>query len=234
MLFTPADLSAVSLAGRTVIVVDVLRATTTIATALAAGAPAVYPVEGIDEARRLACELGEAVLGGERGGLPPEGFHRGNSPLEYQSGSDGRPIVLTTTNGTRAIARAKEGGAAAIAAGALVNAEAVTAWALSSGTDITVLCAGTHGRFSLDDAVAAGCIVDRARSMAEPGRLHLTDGAWGAFTLWQRFRENPREGLLLAAHGQRLERLGFAKDLTYCAAVDVLDRVPILHDSRLV
>lgn len=234
MLFTPADLGAVSLAGRTVIVVDVLRATTTVATALAAGAPAVYPVEGIEEARRLAAELGGAVLGGERGGLPPEGFQRGNSPLEYQNGSDGQPIVLTTTNGTRAIARAKEGSAGAIAAGALVNAKAVAAWAVGRGSDITVLCAGTHGRFSLDDVVAAGCIVDRASSEAAAGRLTLTDGALGALMLWQRFRENPREGLLLAAHGQRLKRLGFVDDLTYCASVDVLERVPVLQEASMV
>lgn len=233
VLYTPADLNEVSLSGRAVIVVDVLRATTTIITALAAGAPAVYPVEGIEEARQLAAELGGAALGGERGGLPPEGFQRGNSPLEYRASPDGKPIVLTTTNGTRAIARAKEGGAAAIAAGALVNAKAVASWALGIGSDITVLCAGTHGRFSLDDVIAAGCIVDRASSMAESG-LNLTDGALGALLLWQRFCENPREGLLSAVHGQRLERLGFEDDLTFCAAVDAFERVPVLQDARLV
>ena len=92
MLFTPADLGAVSLAGRTVIVVDVLRATTTVATALAAGAPAVYPVEGIEEARRLAAELGGAVLGGERGGLP--GYTCARS--DRGAWADGRVPLIST------------------------------------------------------------------------------------------------------------------------------------------
>lgn len=233
VLFTPADLAEASLTGRTAIVVDVLRATTTIVTALAAGTPSVYPVEGTEEARQLASELETAILGGERGGLPPEGFHRGNSPLEYQRGSDNQPVVLTTTNGTRAMARAQASGAAAIAAGALVNARAAAQWAVGAGRDITVLCAGTHGRFSLDDAITAGCIVERVLAEASIAVSH-TDGATAALTLWERYRNNPLEGILAAIHGQRLEKLGFTNDLSYCTRVDILDRVPVLQEGRLV
>lgn len=233
VLFTPADLTEASIEGRTALIVDVLRATTTMITALAAGTPAIYPVEGIEEARELAAQLGGAILGGERGGLPPQGFQRGNSPLEYQGGSGDQPVVLTTTNGTRALARAQAAGAAAIAAGAFINARAVATWALSTDRDITVLCAGTHGRFSLDDTLAAGCIVQRLRDQVPTG-LTFTDSAIAALILWERYRDNPKEGLLGAVHGQQLESLGFSDDLAYCAGVDTLERVPVLQDGRLV
>lgn len=232
VLFTPADLASAQIEGRTVLVVDVLRATTTIATALAAGTPAVYAVESIEEARRLAARLGDAVLGGERGGVAPEGFDRGNSPLEYRDGSSGRPVILTTTNGTVALQRALEAGAGHVGAAALVNARAAAEWAMEQGADVAILCAGTHGRFSLDDAVTAGCIVRRARSRARE-QAPLGDGARAALELWRRYRENPLEALLASRHGRELERLGFHEDLRYCAAVDALTTVPVLRNGRL-
>lgn len=232
VLFTPGDLQEVAIEGRTVLVVDVLRATSTIATALAAGTPTVYPVESIEAARALAETLDGAILGGERGGVAPEGFQRGNSPLEYREGSDGRPVILTTTNGTKALQRSVEAGAAHIATAAMVNARAAAQWAVEQGGDVVVLCAGTHGQFSLDDAIAAGCIVRRARSRAQEP-VTLGDGAAAALALWQRYRENPLEGLLAAKHGRILEQLGFQDDLNYCANVDALTVVPVMQNGRI-
>lgn len=119
VLLTPGELGDASLAGRTAIVIDVLRATSTIATALGNGAAAVRAVAEVEEARTVAAGLSGAVLGGERGGLPPAGFDCGNSPLEYTPRQvEGREVVLCTTNGTYALTLAARAQAAAIATAA--------------------------------------------------------------------------------------------------------------------
>ena len=153
-----------ALAGRTVVVIDVLRATTTICHALAAGAAGVRPCVEIDEARAEAARLcaadvpGSAVLGGERCGLPIEGFDLGNSPTEYVPQSvGGRTVVFTTTNGTRALLRARR--AEVVLIGAFVNLSA-TVRELRGRLRSDLLCAGTNGVVTLEDALLAGAIVE--------------------------------------------------------------------------
>src|SRR6187549_3440800 len=150
--FTPEEATRVP----TGIVVDVLRATSTIVQALDAGYGAVYCCAEVEEAHALKEELGDAVLGGERGGDPLPGFDLGNSPLEYLS-PQAEEVVITTTNGTRAVV-----GAAAncdhVLVGSMLNLDAVAATARGRGEDVEVVCAGLRGSYSEDDAYCAGRI----------------------------------------------------------------------------
>lgn len=231
-VFVSRELVGRDLRGRSALVIDVLRATTTIITALGAGAAAVYPVADVEGAFRLAQQLGGAVLGGERGGLPLPGFHAGNSPAEYREALvKGRPVVLTTTNGTLAVHRALAAGAEALAVAALVNARAAAAWAVRQGRDLTVVCAGTEEKFTLEDAVAAGCIV--ARCLELDPQVQLTDAARAAFVLWESYRHDPHKACAESWHGRRLAGLGFADDLRRCAEVDASSVVPVWRGDRL-
>ena len=150
--FTPGEAARVS----TGIVVDVLRATSTIVQALDSGYRTVYCCAEVEEAKGLRDELGNAVLGGERGGEPLPGFDLGNSPLEYLS-PQAEEVVLTTTNGTRAVV-----GVAAncdlVLVGSMLNLDAVAAAARERGEDVEVVCAGLWGGPSEDDAYCAGRI----------------------------------------------------------------------------
>jgi 2-phosphosulfolactate phosphatase len=159
---TTEAVEATALAGAAVLVVDVLRASTTIIAALANGSLAVIPVADPSEARRCAAALGPAgaLLAGERRGEPIPGFDLGNSPLEMTAARvGGKTLILTTSNGTRALLAARP--AAAIAVAAMVNLSAAAAWAVATERDVTVLCAGERGRLSLEDHVCAGLLVDR-------------------------------------------------------------------------
>jgi 2-phosphosulfolactate phosphatase len=154
--------------GVTALVVDVLRASTTIITALANGAAAVVPVADPEEARRRA---GARVLvAGERGGEKVPGFDAGNSPVDFaQRPIDGRIIVFTTSNGTRALLAVR--GAAAIGIAALMNLSAAAQWAARRGGDVTVVCSGERGgRTSLEDSVCAGLLVERLRALVPDPR----------------------------------------------------------------
>jgi 2-phosphosulfolactate phosphatase len=156
----PSLVSPEELAGGVVVVIDVLRSSTTIVHALDAGATEVIPCQEIAEARAVAAEFprDEVVLGGERNGLPIEGFDLGNSPSEYTPSSVGnRVVVLTTTNGTRAMARCRA--AARVLIGAFVNASAILDQLLGQ-EQIHLLCAGTDGQYSRDDVLLAGLLVE--------------------------------------------------------------------------
>lgn len=159
--FLPALTSPEELAGGAVVVIDVLRATTTIIHAVAAGAREVIPCLEIDEARRLAAGFppDESLLGGERGGVKIEGFDLGNSPEEYnQATVGGKTVVMTTTNGTRAMMLCRQ--AKRVLVGAFVNASAV-ARALMQEERVHLLCAGTEGEITREDVLFAGRVADQ-------------------------------------------------------------------------
>src|SRR3954468_14884459 len=158
VVLTAGDVVAAQLAGATALVIDVLRASTTIVTALGNGAACVIPVESVEDARVRKAALGpDALLAGERHSDPPEGFDLGNSPLEFTPDRvRGRAIVMTTSNGTRALTAARA--AAAVGVAALVNAGAAAAWALAEGRDVVLVCSGELGAPSLEDETCAGVL----------------------------------------------------------------------------
>lgn len=216
------------------VVLDVLRATTWIATALERGAWGVRPVLGVDEAVALAGSLrrqGYPVrLAGERGGLPPEGFDLGNSPAELtRVDVAGHRLVLTTTNGTRALATV--GGSSQVLVAALRNASATAAYLARVDRPLLLACAGTRGRISLEDVLAAGWLVRRLQEGYEG--VSLSDGARLAAALAASWDGRELEALQVAEHGRRLLSLGFAKDLEMAARKDVWEGVVLLQDGWL-
>jgi 2-phosphosulfolactate phosphatase len=232
--FTPEEASRVPLAGVTAVVLDVVRASTTIVAALEHGAPVVVPVGSPDDAlaRAGAWAGGPALAGGERGGVPPPGFECGNSPAEYTTGRiQGRPVVFTTTNGTRALLAVA--GASRVAVGGFVNAAAVARWVASEPGDVLLVCAGEKGRFCLEDAVCAGLLVERLTG-AVAAATGLTDAARAAFLLWRRYADDLEGMLEDATWAQALAAQGQGADLPLCIRVNVSEVVPVAHADGLI
>ncbi|MGH7321983.1 MAG: 2-phosphosulfolactate phosphatase [Candidatus Rokuibacteriota bacterium] len=231
--FTPEEVVQKPLVGASVVVIDVVRASTTIVTALAHGARTVVPVATPQEAmaRAQVWPDGRALLGGERGGAPPPGFECGNSPTEYAAGRvRGRAVIFTTTNGTRALLAVE--GAKRVAVAGFVNAAAVIRWLARQRSDVVLVCAGESGRFCLEDASCAGLLVERLR-MARPGAL-VSDAARAAGILYAHYRSDLGRMLDEAVWAQMLVSQGRGSDLPLCAAVDAYDVVPVLEGGALV
>ena len=233
--FSPLTLGPAEVAGRTVFVIDILRATTTICAALAHGAKSVIPAATGEDAARIAQALGgDALLAGERGCMRMPGFALGNSPLEMtREAVAGRPIVQSTTNGTRALLAAEH--ATAVYAAAAVNlsvaAERVRE-ALDSGGPVLILCAGREGRFSLDDAYCAGRLLGAALG-PKPARRRLGDAAIASLALARRFGPDWLRPLRASAAGRELQRRGFGADVQASARADAYPVLPHFHDRRL-
>ncbi|WP_412067760.1 2-phosphosulfolactate phosphatase [Rubrivirga sp. IMCC43871] len=228
---TPSGLDPGSLDGRAVVVIDVLRASTSIATALANGARAVIPVADKGEAGRLAATLDRdtSVLAGERDGVMLPGFTLGNSPREMTAEAvGGKTVVLTTTNGTYAIVAAKK--ADRLAVGTFVNAAATAAFlsdALADGLEATIVCAGWRGEVGLEDVLCAGLLADRVGGAGG-------DGALIALGLYRGAAANLGRAVASSEHARRLASLGAADDVTACVRVDALDVLPVYRDNQLV
>ncbi|MHB1194108.1 MAG: 2-phosphosulfolactate phosphatase [Longimicrobiales bacterium] len=226
--FAPAELDPTSVQGAAVVVVDVVRATTTIAEALANGARAIYPTASTEDAVRLAASLGreDTLLCGERGAEKVEGFDLGNSPGEFTPEVvGGKRLVMSTTNGTAALARVQE--AERVVTAAFTNLGAV-ADTLRFHPRVIVVCAGRGGRFGLDDAVCAGHLLRRLG-----GERDMNDGARAAWALAGVMA--PAVDMLAATEaGRAVTAHGFAADLEICAQVDRHALVPELRDQALV
>jgi 2-phosphosulfolactate phosphatase len=215
------------LAGGLAVVIDVLRATTTIVHALAAGCTAIRPCAEIDEARALADALrpGRVLLGGERDGKPITGFDLGNSPQDYtDSRCRGAVLVLTTTNGTRAMLHAAAADRVLVAA--FVNLAAVCEHLRGEARPIHVVCAGNGGRVALEDLVLAGAIADFS---ARLGPTRLNDGARLAQAAWGRYGGDVETALLESDGGVGLRHLGYEQDIRAAARVDRFALAPELR-----
>ena len=233
--FLPALTTADELAGGVVVVIDVLRATTTITTALAAGAREIFPCLEIEDARRKAAELGKqtpALLGGERHGKPIEGFNLGSSPREYTPQTVGdRTIVFTTTNGTKAMQIC--GKARQVLVGAFVNLSAV-AKVVKSGLPIHLLCAGTDGQVTREDVLFAGAVADRLTS-SQPDEFELNDQARIARDAWRQVLLSGKQLALTLRDthgGHNLISLGMDQDIADAAQIDRYDFVPVLDTKQ--
>jgi 2-phosphosulfolactate phosphatase len=213
------------LAGVTALVIDVLRASTTIITALANGCDAIVPVANPEEARRRAraTQNGGALVAGERQGEPIPGFDLGNSPVEFQGPRvRGKTVYFTTSNGTRALLAARA--AHAIGVAALVNVTAAAAWAAGAGHDVAVLCAGSHGRHSLEDWTCGGLVVDRILAAVPTARL--SDAARDALVTGRRYAGDVGRLEHDAPWARRLIAAGRAADVAACLRLDTTVLVP--------
>jgi 2-phosphosulfolactate phosphatase len=223
---TPAEFGRWPLAGRAALVIDVLRASTSVIAACAAGCRRVIPVADVEAAYAAArAWAGDgAVLAGERGGDPLVGFDLGNSPLEFTPERvGGRTVILTTTNGTAAMTVA--GGAAVVAIAALTNAGAAARWALAHGRDLIVLCAGDRGTLALEDMVGAGFIID---ALASATPVAASDAATAARRLAVHYAGRLEALAEDAGWARRLSNAGRGADLDACLVLDCMAQVPVL------
>jgi len=222
-----------SIKGTHVVVVDVLRSSSTIVQACENRVERIIPVASVEDATRLAptLEKKKALLGGERDGMMIEGFDLGNSPLEYTSKVvRGKTLILSTANGTVAItqsAAAKE-----LVVGCFLNLGAVVTHLLSSRPKkVTLICAGNQGALSLEDLVCGGLMVRKIEHSFR-GKLNLNDGAVAASALAGTMTDIG-EVVRESAHGRRLADLGFETDLDFCSRIDKYRSVPVVVDGRI-
>ena len=244
VVMAPVLLDGDELQGCVCAVVDVLRATSTIITAMASGAVAVYPCLSVDEARSRAGVIpgGRRLLGGEERGRPIRGFDLGNSPLEYLAPDavEGREIFFYTTNGTGAIRRAHSACGGPVYIAALTNASSVAskmaaAAAAAQAAGIAIVCSGSYGKPSAEDVFCAGLIIDLLSGMLGGNGVstELTDAAGIAAGFAAGNRQRRSDVLAASEHGSYLRTIGFEEDIEFASRLDTYDVVPVFDGDRI-
>jgi 2-phosphosulfolactate phosphatase len=227
----PRELHPDQIADHTVVVFDVLRATTSITAALAAGIKEIRVFDTIEAAQSAANAFGQPrLLCGERHTLPPPGFDLGNSPGQFDPKKHaGMTMFLSTTNGTRAIVAAKS--APLLLTGALVNADAAAKKAYAAGRDVTLLCSGSDGNPSMEDLLGAGAVID---SLSKLGPIEF-DGDLSriAIKLFHACRDSLPTVLADTFGGHNIRRVHLDADITFAARLNVLDVVGQVKDNPL-
>ena len=225
------ELAPCCLNGSVAVVIDVLRSTTTIVHALAAGCKAVRPCLEVDEARALAGEMraGRVILAGERDGQPLPGFDLGNSPGEFTAKAcKGCTLVLTTSNGSRALLKAAE--AERVLVAAFVNYSAVCEQLRLDERPLHIICSGTEGEISLEDTILAGAIID---FLSEAGEVSLNDSARLAWDCYENHGRLLEGALEVSKGGAKLKGLGYDEDIKAAARIDQFALVPELRREPL-
>ncbi len=220
-----------SISNRSVVILDILRATSVIVHALSQGAKEFIPVLSVEEAFEVKKKFpsGTTFLGGEKDTQPIEGFDLGNSPKEYLSEKvKDKRVILRTTNGTKAfhlVSLGKE-----IMVGSFFNIEATAERCMTSTRDLLIFPSGDEGRFSLEDTLCGGMIIDLILKN-KPQDIILTDASQVAHVLFKRFEGNLLEAFRISHHGNKLIRLGRGDDLPYCAQTNISSIVPVFKDG---
>jgi 2-phosphosulfolactate phosphatase len=229
-LFLPCELPARARPEQVAVVIDVIRATTTIVTAFRHGIRSVRPAASAEEGRGLLAATPWALLAGERGGQRIADFDLGNSPREFtRAAVAGRDLILSTSNGTKTLRAAGEGRRVAIAA--FLNRAAVADWLASRQEDSLIVCSGYEGIFSLEDAVCAGAVVERACAQEIPPILG--DGARACLVLWERYGDDLLALLRGSGWGRHIVSIGLGPDLEICAQLDATNVVPVMAGGRI-
>ncbi len=228
--FSPHELKSKDLRGKSVVVIDALRATSTMITAFENGCAAFIPVATVEEAREMVRLNPGYLLAGERRAMPLEGFQLGNSPRDYTTESvRGKVVVMTTTNGTRTLTEAREGEEVLI--GAFLNLTALAGHLLRRGRDVLIACAGEKGMFCLEDSVCAGSIINR---MEQDGALlQKADAANAAQLLHENYCGDIYGMLQGCDWGRYLETIGLGKDVRICARIDSSRLIPVYRKGRI-
>jgi len=212
------------LKGKVVVVIDTLRATSVITTALVNGAKEVIPVADIEDAINISGHLERdmILLGGERNAVKIEGFDLSNSPLEYSEDVvKGKTIIITTTNGTRALKKASSSDDVVV--GCLLNVTSVADYIYKENKDVVIICAGTEGKFSIDDIITAGAILDRLEKLSP---YESDDLSKASYFLYKSFQDNILNIMKYGYHLNRIEKLGFHEDVEFCTTIDKFSVVP--------
>lgn len=228
LFFSPNQVDEMSLRDKTVVMIDVLRSSTTIVAALRSGAKEVIPVTTVESAVKISGNLfGDVILlGGERNGKMIEGFNLGNSPFEYtEERVKGKSIIFSTTNGSQALVKSRF--ARELFVCGFVNLSAVVDLLRKPRRDLSIVCAGRNGLFSIEDSVCAGLLVQRLAG-EKPVDVSLSDSALAAATLYKSFGRSIPRMVKASEHGAYLAKIGFGDDLDFCAGVDTIPVVPQL------
>jgi 2-phosphosulfolactate phosphatase len=233
--FTPQEVAPADVTGRVVAVIDVLRASTSIAVALENGARAVIPFASSEDVVNRAKNLArsEVKLAGERRSQQISGFDHGNSPLEFSKENvDGKTILMSTTNGTNAVLAVQ--GARDVVIASYVNFSAVLSMlraALRGGTDVAIVCAGQEKHFSLEDSACAGRFVQHITE--KQTKAETNDAAQAAMVIDKKFGTSLKKLFKASSHGAALAEAGFGEDLAFCAEVDSYSVVPVYQDRQI-
>ena len=224
---------------KNVIVVDVLRATTTITTALENGAREVIPAESVTTAARISKGLGNSLLCGERGGKVVEGFNLGNSPFEYKSEIiKGKPLVFSSTNGTLSITKARLSKSCALAS--FINLSKAVEYIRNINNDIVFVCSGKLNEYCIEDSVCTGLIIYYLMK-SDINKYELDDSSLASLHLAKhliiKFGKPVEEKILTmlknSEHGKYLISLGFAEDLNYSSKIDSVPQLPVYHNGTI-
>ena len=223
------DVDPDDLKDRHVVIIDVLRATTVMITALNNGAESVQTVAEIDQAFSIAKTNPNVLLAGERDALKIEGFHLGNSPLEMNSETVmTRDLIMCTSNGTQAVEAALQ--AKTIRVAAFINMQAVADEMIILNEDFVIICSGTNNKFSLDDGLAAGMLINRIKAKTD---IQTSDLGL-ALALAISDEEKLVENLKNCHHVNILKKRDFQADIDYCLSIDTTNAVPQLKETKFI
>lgn len=229
---SPALLNLYDVSNAIVVVIDILRATSTIATALYNGAKAIIPVDSVEKCIRLGREL-ECITAGERDGKVAEGLQYGNSSFEYpRSFIEGKTLVLTTTNGTKLLHMALAKGATEIITGSFLNLSAICDHLLAANRPVILACAGWKDKVNIEDTLFAGAVISRVRDRF----LLNCDASQIAASLYGQAKDD-LYGFMKAhdaSHYHRLTNFGLEKDIRHCLTADLANVLPYYKDERLI
>ena len=224
---TPDLVSTYGVENKIVVVVDILRATSCMTTALAHGIQSITPVATVEECRALKDK--GYLAAAERDGKTVEGFDFGNSPFTYMEKQfDGKKLAVTTTNGTLAITRSVKANEVVI--GSFLNITAVANYLKEQNQEIMILCAGWKGKVNLEDTLFAGALVDMLKSDFDAEN----DSAIAALALFEMAKKDMLAFLKKSSHAKRLNGLSVTKDIEFCLTRDVYNVVPVLLGSELI
>ncbi len=227
--FSPEEFDLYEQEYTTVVAIDVLRATTAICAAFDHGAEAIIPVSTVEEARDYQSR--GYMVGAERNGKVVEGFDFGNSPFSYMKEEiRGKTLVLTTTNGTKAINKAAQ--KHEVLVGSLINLQAIIDYLIATPSDVLLLASGWQGKFNLEDSICAGAITE---SLLESGKyMSDEDSTIAAVFLFQKASVNYFGFLKASSHRRRLHNLNLNEDVKYCLTPNLTRVIPVYREGKLV
>ncbi len=234
LYLTALPFADANLEGKTVVVIDVLRFSTSVCAALMAGAKGVIPTGESGEAAELRAKLGSdtTVLAGERRGVRIDDFDLGNSPAEFtESSVGGKFVVMTTTNGSAMFKKTSK--ASLVLTGGLVNASKIVEKLKKDSKDLVIACSGHKGNFSIEDTLCGGLLIGRLFSNGNSGH-RLNDAASMALQLYQNNSDSLYETIEKGEHARFLSGIGFKDDIYSATEIDSMPIRPVLNDGRLI
>jgi 2-phosphosulfolactate phosphatase len=229
-LLSPRLLDIYDVSDSIVVIIDVFRATSTIATALYNGAARIIPVDTVEKCMEIGRQTG-GITAGERDGKVIEGLAHGNSPAEYpRQFIEGKTLVLTTTNGTRLLHMALANGASEVITGSFPNLSAVCDHLLKENKNVILGCSAWKDRFNIEDTLFAGAVVNRVK---DAFTIHC-DSSLMAEEMYRLHKDDMKQFVRRTTHWHRLANFGLEKDLEYCVSEDVANVLPLYNNGDLI